>query len=153
MRRAGRTSRAVMLLAGVCLGALALSGCADETDPPPGEQDRAALARLAEIAGPSAGIAADAITGTECWLPSTHPIEASWPADADAGASPGAAAGATEWRVLCRVHWIAADGAQRFQDTTCIGDFTAEPMLERCYRWTHYDQMPAFEDQPSVTAG
>ena len=153
MRRAGRTSRAVMLLAGVCLGALALSGCADETDPPPGEQDRAALAQLAEIAGPSSGIAAEAITGTECWLPSTHLIEESEGTGAGAGPGAAAGAGATEWRVLCRVHWIDADGARRFQDTTCIGDFAADPMLERCYRWTHYDQMPAFEDAPAVEIG
>ena len=155
MRRIGRTSRAVMLLAGACVGALALGGCAGPADAPLGEQDRAALAQLAEIAGPSSGIATETITGTECWLPSRHRIAASRPADTGASAGPGTAAGAdaTGWRVLCRVHWIAADGAERHQDTTCIGDFAAQPMLDRCYRWTHYDQMPAFEDAPAVDVG
>lgn len=113
----------------------ALAGCAQGPDLSP--EDRAALALLGEIAGPTSGVDAERVDATECWLPSAHLVD-------DPGATP------TTWRVLCRVHWTASDGAGRAQDTTCIGDFAAEPMLEHCYRWTHYDLMPRFEDEPAV---
>lgn len=97
------------------------------------------MAQLAGVAGPTSGVDAARVTGTECWLPSEHLIDSAEVAD-------------TTWKVLCRVHWKEADGAVRHQDTTCIGDFAADPMLERCYRWTHYDLMPVFEDHPAVEA-
>jgi hypothetical protein len=118
--------------------ALALSGCS--APGPLSEADSAALATMAEVAGPTSDVEANRITSTECWLPSAHAIE------------DPAVASDTMWRVLCRVHYTDASGP-RFQDATCIGDFAAEPMLEHCYRWAHYDFAPVFEDFPGVTAG
>jgi len=117
--------------AAVALVSLLLSGCSAPLSP----EDAAALSTLAEVAGPTSGVAPADVEGTECWLPSDHLIDA----------------GGTAWRVLCRVYW--QDGEQdRWQDTTCIGDFALDPMLERCYRWTYYDRMPVFEDEPAVIA-
>lgn len=116
---------------------LALTGCAAQ--PALSERDTSALARLDAVAGPTSGVDADATTSTECWLPSEHMIEEGVDSD-------------TMWRVLCRVHYRTAT-SERYQDTTCIGDFAAEPMLDRCYRWTHYDFAPLFEDHPGVAAG
>lgn len=128
-----RTAVTIFALTGV------LVGCGAAAGPVLSEEDRTALTRLGEVAGPSSGVAADSVERTECWLPSAHPID-------DPAATP------TSWRVLCRVHWTAPDGAERAQDATCIGDFAADPMIERCYRWTHYDLMPRFEDEPAVEA-
>lgn len=114
-----------------------LAGCAPALDP----RDVAALERLAEVAGPTSGVDPDLIERTECWLPSAHPIKDDPNSD-------------TSWRVLCRVHWHERDtGAPRYQDTTCIGDFGTVPVLDRCYRWTYYDLMPAYEDEDGVNAG
>jgi hypothetical protein len=55
------------------------------------------------------------------------------------------------WRVMCRVHYTD-DSGERYKDTTCIGDFSADPMLDHCYRWTHYDFAEAFEDHAGTTA-
>lgn len=142
---------AAVTFAGAMVAALTVSGCTPpaRTASAPthsvaqadvSEADRAALARLAEVAGPTSGVATERITATNCWLPSNHLLD-------DPSVS------ATTWKVLCRVDWTAEGGEARFQDTTCIGDFAAEPMLDRCYRWTHYDQMPAFDDEPSVRTG
>lgn len=122
-------------LAGLIAAILALAGCTASLD----DQDTAALAQLAAVAGPTSGVDADAITSTECWVPSAHPVTEG--ADSD-----------TSWRVLCRVYYTD-DSGERYRDTTCIGDFALTPMLDRCYRWTHYDFAPTFEDSPSVTAG
>jgi hypothetical protein len=117
--------------------ALAVGGCAAE---PMSPQDAAALAVLGEVAGPTSNVPADRITSTECWLPSEHPIEDDQ-VDRD-----------TLWRVLCRVNYRDSTG-DRYQDTTCIGDFAADPMLDHCYRWTHYDFAEQFGDHPAVSAG
>ncbi|MEU4013902.1 hypothetical protein AB0E56_01435 [Microbacterium sp. NPDC028030] len=116
---------------------LALSGCAAQ--PALSERDAAALAQLDAIAGPTSGVAAEATTGTECWLPSAHALEEGVDSD-------------TAWRVLCRVHYTSPTG-DRYQDTTCIGDFASDPMLDHCYRWTHYDFAEVFEDHPGVSTG
>lgn len=103
-------------------------------------EDKAALAVLAEVAGPTSGVPSTASTErTECWLPSEHLIESDQP-------------DSTQWKVLCRVHWISESGEKRYQDTTCIGDFADSPMLDHCYRWTFYGLMPVFNDYPSVAA-
>ena len=129
--------RAARVVTAIAVVALGLTGCAVALSP----DDRAALQQLALVAGPSSGVDAALIDRTECWLPSAHPIDDDSEPD-------------TAWRVLCRVHWHEADtGAQRYQDTTCIGDFADDPMLERCYRWTYYDLEPVFEDEPAVNAG
>lgn len=133
--------RPILLRAvGVALSAtfafVALAGCAA----PLSEQDRTALRTLAEVAGPTSGVDAATVDRTECWLPSAHLLD-------DPSATP------TTWRVMCRVHWTQPDGAARYQDTTCIGDFAATPMLDHCYRWAYYDLMPVFEDYPGVDAG
>ena len=122
-------------LAGAAL-VLALTGCAA----PVSDQDRAALDTLAEVAGPTSGVEVDLIDSTECWLPSDHLVD-------------DPAVSGTTWRVLCRVHWHELDGEKRYQDTTCIGDFAAEPMIDHCYRWAYYDLMPVYEDAPGVPAG
>ncbi|MHC9044545.1 hypothetical protein ACYX8G_08185 [Microbacterium saperdae] len=115
---------------------LALTGCAAQ--PALSDSDAAALAQLDAVAGPTSGVDADAITDTECWLPSEHMLEEGVDSD-------------TMWRVLCRVHYKTPT-SERYQDTTCIGDFAAEPMLDHCYRWTHYDFAQVFEDHPGVGA-
>lgn len=132
-----RDRRPLRLAAAATAIVFAATGCAQELS----DRDRAALADLAAVAGPTSGVAAELVDWTECWLPSDHPVDA-----ADAGDD-------TTFRVLCRVHWHQADGAARYQDTTCTGDFSLEPMLDHCYRWTYYDLMPAFEDHPGVRAG
>lgn len=117
---------------------VALAGCVAA---PLSDEDRAALETLAAVAGPTSGVDPADIEGTECWLPSAHPVD-------DPSATP------TTWRVMCRVHWTEPDtGAARYQDTTCIGDFAATPMLDHCYRWAYYDLMPVYEDYPGVDAG
>ena len=123
------------LAAAACLLGLTAAGCISR----PSTQDTDALTQLAQVAGPTSGVEAGRIKGTECWLPSEHLL-------GHEGPTP------TTWKVLCRVHWQDSDGTARHQDTTCIGDFEAEPMLEHCYRWTHYDLMPVFEDYPGFRA-
>lgn len=130
--------RRASLAAITALCCLSLIGCAAPS-PPLSTEDEAALAQLAQIAGPTSGVRTETIKRTECWLPSDHVV-------ADASATD------TTWRVLCRVHW-SDDTGDRHQDTTCIGDFASTPMLTECYRWTYYDQMPRFEDEEAVTAG
>ncbi len=147
MRRVRHASRAVIYGVALLVGGGTLSACATPAAVTPSPQDQTALSLLATVAGPTSGVSAAAITGTECWLPSAHLITATDELSASADDAQ------TTWKVLCRVHWVDTDNTARFQDTTCIGDFNAEPMLERCYRWTHYDQMPVFEDEPAVPAG
>ncbi|GAA3895466.1 hypothetical protein GCM10022381_41240 [Leifsonia kafniensis] len=123
----------------VLLAAAVLALCGCSASVPLSEPDSAALATLAEVAGPSSDVNADRITSTECWLPSAHAIEDP-SVDSD-----------TLWRVLCRVHYTD-DSGERYQDATCIGDFASDPMLDHCYRWAHYDFAPTFEDFPAVSA-
>ena len=128
--------RSVLVVMAISLAAL-LAGCAQ----PLGPKDAAALERLGEVAGPTSGVQTDLIDSTECWLPSAHPID-------------DVAASESSWRVLCRVYWHERDtNAARYQDTTCIGDFELVPMIDHCYRWTYYDLMPAYEDEPGVPTG
>jgi hypothetical protein len=116
---------------------LALSGCAGAA--PLSDRDAAALTTLAAVAGPTSNVPADAITSTECWLPSDHLVDD--PSVAD-----------TVWKVLCRVHYTD-DSGDRYQDATCIGDFALQPQLDHCYRWAHYDFAPTFPEFPAVAAG
>jgi hypothetical protein len=129
-------SRSIRTLLVVLL-ATALSSCS--TAPALSDEDTEALATLAAVAGPTSNVDPDAISRTECWLPSDHPIEDESVSD-------------TSWRVLCRAHYVDESG-DRYQDATCVGDFAAEPMLEHCYRWAYYTGMPKFEDFPAVAAG
>ncbi len=131
----GRTRGAVALLVAGAVG-ISLAGCGPQFS----DRDTAALAALAEVAPATSTIDPALADWTECWLPSEHLI----PAD-EVGDD-------TTWRVLCRVHWHETDGTPRYQDTTCVGDYAAEPMLDHCYRWVHYDLMPAYEDHPGVPA-
>ncbi|MFT4028357.1 MAG: hypothetical protein QM675_00645 [Protaetiibacter sp.] len=105
------------------------------------QRDIDALTVLAEVAPRTSTIDPELADWTECWLPSDHLIAAD-----QVGNS-------TSWKVLCRIHWHEADGTARYQDTTCIGNFVEQPMLDHCYRWVHYDFEPRFEDYPGVTAG
>ena len=129
-------SRSVRALLVVLLAA-GLASCS--TAPALSDEDSAALDTLAAVAGPTSNVDPAAITRTECWLPSDHPIEDESVPD-------------TSWRVLCRAHYVD-DSGDRYQDATCVGDFAAEPMLEHCYRWAYYTGMPRFEDFPAVAAG
>lgn len=128
-------SRSIRALLVVLL-ATTLTSCS--TAPALSDEDTEALATLAAVAGPTSNVDPEAITRTECWLPSDHPIE-------DESVSE------TSWRVLCRAHYVDESG-DRYQDATCVGDFAAEPMLEHCYRWAYYTGMPKFEDFPAVAA-
>ena len=126
----------------IALGALlilSLSSCAGPGAAPVSDEDAAALATLAEVAGPTSNVDPAAITRTECWLPSDHLIADETVND-------------TTWRVLCRTHYVDESG-DRYQDATCVGDFAAEPMLDHCYRWAPYTGTPVFEDYPAVPAG
>ena len=127
-----------VLLSVAAAAVLVLTACSAPA--PLSERDSAALATLAEVAGPTSDVKADRISSTECWLPSAHAIEDPT-VDSD-----------TFWRVLCRVHYTDASG-ERYQDATCIGDFASDPMLDHCYRWAHYDFAPGFDDFPAVEAG
>ena len=106
---------------------------------PRSDLDSIALATLAKVAGPTSNVPIDQIEFTECWLPSDHMIR-----DPENGDAP-------LWRVMCRVHH-ADDSGDRYQDTTCVGDFSRDPMLDHCYRWTYYDLMPRFEDHAGTIA-
>jgi len=125
------------LLPLVAAAVLVLTGCAAPA--PLSEEDTVALTTLADVAGPTSNVDADRIESTECWLPSEHPVTD--PAiDSD-----------TLWRVMCRVHYTD-DSGDRYQDATCIGDFSTDPMIDHCYRYAYYDFAPKFEDFPGVTA-
>lgn len=123
-------------IAALCVAAalLALCGCAG---PQLTDRDAAALEQLAAVAGPTSGVDAAVVESTECWLPSEHPLTEGVDSE-------------SAWKVLCRIHY-SDDTGPRYQDTTCIGDFERDPMLDHCYRWTHYDFADAFEDHPSVS--
>jgi hypothetical protein len=90
-----RITRAAFSVAPAIVIAAALVSCS--TGPALSEQDAEALATLAEVAGPTSDVDPDAITSTECWLPSDHPIDD--PAVSD-----------TSWRVLCRAHYTDDSG-------------------------------------------
>src|SRR4051812_49274959 len=86
-------------------GVLLVAGCAGQVaggEAALSTQDRHALSVLAEVAGPTSGVDSDAVTATECWLPSDSLIPGS-----DTGADVDTDAG-TVWRVLCRVHYKEA---------------------------------------------
>ncbi|QJU54746.1 hypothetical protein SCB71_16750 [Herbiconiux sp. KACC 21604] len=129
------TSRPFIALLAVSV--LALAGCSSA--PALTDDDAAALATLAEVAGPTSNVDPATITRTECWLPSEHLID-------DPSVS------STTWKVLCRTHYVD-DSGDRYQDATCVGDFALTPMLDHCYRWAFYTGMPHFEDFPGVEAG
>ena len=124
-------------IAVLALSVLALAGCS--STPALSDDDAAALATLAEVAGPTSNVDPATITRTECWLPSEHLVD-------DPSVS------ATTWKVLCRTHYVD-DSGDRYQDATCVGDFALKPMLDHCYRWAYYTGMPHFEDFPGVDAG
>lgn len=144
MTRPARTTRFLLVAA----AAMLLTSCASEPGAPStstamptaslSAEDAAALSRLAEVAGPTSNVDPDAITSTECWLPSEHLIDDETVND-------------TTWRVLCRAHYVD-DSGDRYQDATCVGDFAADPMIDHCYRWAYYTGMPHFEDFPGVSA-
>lgn len=121
----------------VSIAAMALAGCGSQ----PSERDRAALDALAFVAATTSTVDPALVDWTECWLPSDHLLP-----EEEVGS-------ATIWRVMCRVHWHERDGEPRYQDTNCIGDFAAEPMLDHCYRYAHYDLMPVYDDHPGIRAG
>ncbi|WP_378144632.1 hypothetical protein ACFJGV_14175 [Cnuibacter sp. UC19_7] len=130
------TRRRALMLPAVA-AALILTGCTSA--PALSAEDRAALDTLAQVAGPTSGVDPSVVSSTECWLPSDHLID-------------DPSLDGTTWKVLCRVHYTDKTG-DRYQDTTCIGDFATEPMLDHCYRWAHYDFAPEFGDAPAVKAG
>ncbi|WP_210505463.1 hypothetical protein [Naasia sp. SYSU D00057] len=150
-------------MAALALSMVALSGCAGAGQPPAGTasatssptspaptrsapaeplapRDADALAQLADVAPRTSTIDPALADWTECWLPSDHLLPAE-----EVGNE-------TTWAVICRIHWHEEDGTARYQDTNCTGDFAAQPMLDHCYRWVHYDLEPVFEDHPAVPA-
>lgn len=108
------------------LGAVLLAGCTAQ--PALSESDTRVIAQLTDIAPRGADIDG-AATGVECWKPSDAMLDDE------------------TFRVLCRVHYLEA-GDERYRDMICIGDVTADPVSEYCYRWAYYTDMPEFEDEP-----
>lgn len=127
-KRVGAASAAL-----VCV-ALTLAGCASVSSL--GEPDVRAIEQLSVIAPAGAEIDGS-VTGTECWVPTEHVLSG------DAGET------TTEFRVLCRVHYVeSSTETDRYRDMICIGDLGADPVADHCYRWAYYTDMPRFEDQP-----
>lgn len=116
---------------------LAITSCATGPGIELSARDAAALAAINKVAAATSGVDVDSVESTECWLPSLHLV------DEDGGES------TSTWRVLCRIHFVD-DSGDRYKDTTCIGDYDAEPMLDQCYRWAPYTDEPRFEDYPGV---
>jgi hypothetical protein len=96
-------------------------------------QDAAAFSQLEKVAPIGLKLEGGTVTSTACWTPSEHLLND--PSSATAGT----------WKVLCRVYYDLKS-SKRFQDTTCIGDFDAEPMLTHCYVWEYYSYVPGFAD-------
>lgn len=95
--------------------------------------DSAAFAILDTVAPAALKLEGGTVTSTACWTPSEHLFN-----------DPSVATAGT-WKVLCRVYYTL-EGASRFQDATCIGDFDATPMLDHCYVWEYYTYEARFSD-------
>lgn len=98
--------------------------------------DTVALAQLDEVAASSADLGS-AVTHVDCWTPSEHLVVIS--------------ASEHVFRVICRVFYDQ-ESAKRYKDMVCIGDFDKSPMLDSCYHWVYYSQMPRFEDGPALAS-
>lgn len=103
---------------------------------PLSKEDQEALSTLEVVAQSTSQIEATGFGDTECWVPSQHVI--------DPNQNPSI------WKVICRVHYTE-NSIKRWRDTTCMGDFSLSPMLERCWRWVPYTGEPAFEDHEAVS--
>lgn len=145
-----RVIEAAAATATVAAIALSLCGCAADPEganvpavpapsaavtlPPPAPEDAAALTQVTDAAARSAQVDG-VVRATDCWSPSRHIVKAGKPV----------------FRVICRVYYDQA-GTSRYKDMTCIGDLTATPMLDHCYRWAHYSDTPGFADGPGLAS-
>jgi len=130
--RSSRRRRLARVSAGIAVALTALTAAACAAQDPLSEQDRNAIAQLAEIAPRDSKIDGKT-TEVECWKPSESMLDDE------------------KFRVLCRVHYDQA-GTERYRDMICIGDVTADPVTDYCYIWAYYTDMPRFEDKPGRTA-
>jgi hypothetical protein len=80
----------------------------------------------------------DTVTETDCWTPSEHLV-------VDASSD-------SVFRVICRVHYLEKKTVKRYQDVICVGDFDAVPMLDHCYHWASYSDMPRYEDGDALAS-
>jgi hypothetical protein len=96
-------------------------------------EDSDAFLLLDEVAPASLKLEGGVVISTACWTPSEHLFNES------------SVATLGTWKVLCRVYYTLA-GARRYQDSTCIGDFEATPMLDHCYVWEYYTYEARFSD-------
>ncbi|TPW77419.1 hypothetical protein [Schumannella soli] len=102
----------------------ASTGASDPADIRALEQVRAAaISSYGEGGDPGA---------VDCWTPSRHLVTG--------------ADSATLFRIICRVNYTEADATARWKDMICIGDFALDPMLESCYHWAPYSDMPEYGD-------
>lgn len=99
-------------------------------------RDVAALSQLDTVAAKSSAVDGS-VTAVDCWTPSEHMVVEPAPASV--------------FRVICRVRYLQ-NGAKRYKDMNCIGDFDKSPMLTNCYRWAAHLEMPTFEDGPSLAS-
>jgi hypothetical protein len=96
-------------------------------------EDATAFSQLEQVAPTSLDLKGGTVTYTTCWTPSQHLF------------NDASVASAGTWKVLCRVHYTL-DGAKRYQDATCIGDFDKKPMLNHCYVWEYYSYEARYGD-------
>ncbi len=96
-------------------------------------EDTDAFAVLSTVAPESLKLEGGTVSSVACWTPSEHLFHDT------------STATATTWKVICRVYYLLA-GFARYQDATCIGDFTGAPMLDHCYVWEYYSYEPRFSD-------
>lgn len=140
-RRASRIAGLIVL----CALGIGVTGCADgvpdgsenPSQPPLVADDVAALLQVESAAIATADKGDPTTNAVECWIPSEHLVE-----------SPTSD---TVFRILCRLHYDD-DSGPRYLDLTCIGDFELTPMLDHCYPWLPYSEVPRFEDEDAVWA-
>lgn len=127
---ASRPFRNAAVLSAAALILLSAAGCSAGGSLP--ETDQRVIDQLAEIA-PLESRIDGIVTDVECWQASEHMVDE------------------RTFRVLCRVHYDQ-QGVDRYADMICVGDPTADPVSDYCYRWAHYSDMPVYEDAPGYFA-
>lgn len=127
-----RSSNVRTWLALVTVGTIAFVAPACASSELLTDSDRHVISQLTEIAPLDSEIDSE-VTEVECWKPSDNMIDDN------------------QFRVICRMHYEEY-GNDRYRDTICIGDPTADPVTDYCYLWAFYSDMPEFEDQPGHVA-
>ncbi len=112
--------------------------------------EAAAQESLVTTAARDAGV--DGTVGAvDCWRASNHRIEitpesgSETDQQTDQQTVPQPTPQPGLFRVICRVHYDQ-QGAERYRDMICVGQFGREPAVESCYPWVPYTDTPSFED-------